>query len=155
MPSAAKRAQGYVWLMKSIQGQTLKDIAKEFKRDLRTVRKSVRTAANELLDEAQASAIKHLIPLAAEVFAAHLKLQIESSRTGVLPDLRAAERLLGALGVFDHPQLTKLPNAPVSEESEEPSTLEALMIRRKPIQPSLPVVKDITNGDKDKTPSED
>ena len=152
-------AQGFRWLLRYMQGETIAGISRADHRNPITVNKYMKRAANLMVDAAQESIMQDIIPLAKRLLQVHLEKQIERAEKGDKVELDLVERIMKSMYVFDSPQLKDTVTA---SDGQEVETLAAFLVKRPTKQLKQPnpltlvegEVEDRKDGDKDNPPTD-
>lgn len=129
------RAQGFHWLMRYINGESITKIVNSTGRSRPTIKKYMRKAADLMVDAAQERILQDVFPLVLDVYKAHLLQQLTLAKEGKPMDMTQVERLLKGMYIFDAPQLKDSLKQLGEGETE---TLEGYMVRKTRSQLSQP-----------------
>lgn len=96
-------ALGMHYLHRFLSGETIKGIAKDTKRHIRTVNKYMTKAANHLIESGQKEAHEKLVKQAIALYSAKMRYQLSKIEKGDdNVSLEIAERILKGLFILDH-----------------------------------------------------
>jgi transcriptional regulator with XRE-family HTH domain len=128
---SVQKAQGFHWLLRYMNGESLRGIARATNRSTATISKYMRKAAALMVDAAQEKILAEVFPLVVEVYKAHLNQQLDKAGRGEPIDMGEVNRLLKSMYVFDSPQIKDTIQAPPAEGEE---TLAGFLVRRTNVQ---------------------
>lgn len=107
-------ARNLSWLVRHINGETLKKIADSTDHDPATISKGVNKASEALVEYAQSKLMSEVFPLVTELYRAAVQKEIEKVKEGKELDWKLVDKLLKGLSIVDRPQpiATPLPVQP-------------------------------------------
>lgn len=132
-PPAVTFARNLSWLVRHINGETLKKIADTTEHDPGTVAKGVNKASEALVEYAQSKLMADVFPLVTELYRAAVMKEIEKVKEGKELDWKLVDKLLKGLSIVDRPQpiASPLPTQP-NNGVEGFDTLTGFIAQRTP-----------------------
>jgi hypothetical protein len=134
-------ANGFHWLLRYVNGESIAAIARSVKHNRITVQKYMRKAAATMVDAAQAKILDEVFPLVVDVYKAHLRQQLTNAADGKPVEMAVAERLLKSMYVFDSPLLKQ---DMTKDEGEPTETLAGFIMQRTRAQLTPPTPTPLT-----------
>jgi len=128
-------ARNLTWLLRHLNGETLTEIGLDVGHKRGTISKHIAKAAEALVEQAQATLMQEVFPLAAELWRESIKAEIAKAKKGEKVDFALIDRLFKGMSILDRaPQPTQLPITPQIGEGVE--TLAGYFVQR-PVPPRI------------------